>query len=182
MASYKGYQTRIVSKILLNKTGKIQKMTNKFQILSCDFCIDYIKEQKSLHDFFEILSILEQFSKQKPIIKFEKILEVGEKVKLKNVKIKVKLNKRESESFLWYFMHILMADRKKRNLVENNYMELNQSKLKFEYTNLKVFRKILLSEVHNINNFLNIQFNFNKAQTKIDKYKIYVNLKHILNK
>lgn len=168
-----GYTLRILNKIYLNKCSVNISKIQIIDSISSQIWFKEMKYVKEFIEFFELLTLLEQLSMQKPLIRSTELLEKRFNIKMKNLNLKINITKELSLNFFVFFISFLLSDRKKRNITENNVLDLSSYKIKFSVTNFKFFRKILWNNILNIENKLNISFNFKRKKNRLIKYIFY---------
>nr|YP_209589.1 ribosomal protein L5 [Heterostelium pallidum]AAU00604.1 ribosomal protein L5 [Heterostelium pallidum] len=176
----KGYNNRILSKLYLNKVGQAQTRLNSVSLKEGKLELKVKKYSKELFDLYELISILEQNFMQKPQIKFNEVIERATNIKIRDLYINMNLYKENSENFFWFFILFILSDRRKRNLIEINNIDLNMAKVNIVIKDLKIFRKILWNNVSNIENQLQLNFFFKTSNSILSKYRLYFLLRYLL--
>jgi hypothetical protein len=161
MDNLKVYNQRIINKILLNKLSDKNSTYKKFKIDFVTLQINYRKKKKELYQVYELISILEQLSGEKGLLKLNESTEKNNVIKLEDGRISVRLRKKKAHFFINNFIYLALGQRNHFTISEKNVMDIEKQLISFRYKNLKLFRNYL------VRNYMNLE-----AKIKIDiKYK-----------
>nr|ABX45173.1 ribosomal protein L5 [Heterostelium pallidum] len=180
MSFITGYTSRILSKVYLNKIGQNQTGLNHLKLKQGQIQIKVKKYNKELFDLYELVTLLEQTYMQKPKIEFTEIIERATNIKVKNLMISINLNKEKINDFFSFFLLFIVSDRKKRNILEKNNLDLDRAHIQYHLKDFKMFRKILWNNVVNIDNDMMLKFIFKSRKDVISKYRLYGFLRVLL--
>ncbi|KAM9982980.1 hypothetical protein ACTFIZ_007520 [Dictyostelium cf. discoideum] len=170
--------SRLLDKYVLNKCMSLNR--SDISTIALDHVtikMNYRKKKKEVYQMIELITLFEQITGEKPLIKINESTEKSNIVKLEDFKLAVRLHKHKAQYFLNALCYVGLGERKYLTLKEENNIDLAQLKLTYRYKNLKIFRPILIRKDMNLEARLAIDIQYKTIGINngiLTKYKFYL--------
>ncbi|KAN0030096.1 hypothetical protein ACTFIV_006909, partial [Dictyostelium citrinum] len=112
--------------------------------------MNYRKKKKEVYQLMELVSLFEQLTGEKPLIKINESTEKNNVVKLEDFQLTVRLQKQKALFFINALCYVGLGERKHFTLKESNNIDLEALTLNYRYKNLKIFRPLLVRKDMNL--------------------------------
>ncbi|KAN0015729.1 hypothetical protein ACTFIU_000012 [Dictyostelium citrinum] len=112
--------------------------------------MNYRKKKKEVYQLMELVSLFEQLTGEKPLIKINESTEKNNVVKLEDFQLSVRLQKQKALFFINALCYVGLGERKHFTLKESNNIDLEALTLNYRYKNLKIFRPLLVRKDMNL--------------------------------
>ncbi|KAM9979658.1 hypothetical protein ACTFIZ_005910 [Dictyostelium cf. discoideum] len=178
MDNLQTYKSRLLDKYVLNKCMSLNR--SDISTIALDHVtikMNYRKKKKEVYQMIELITLFEQITGEKPLIKINESTEKSNIVKLEDFKLAVRLHKHKAQYFLNALCYVGLGERKYLTLKEENNIDLAQLKLTYRYKNLKIFRPILIRKDMNLEARLAIDIQYKTIGINngiLTKYKFYL--------
>ncbi|KAK5574372.1 hypothetical protein RB653_003309 (mitochondrion) [Dictyostelium firmibasis] len=172
------YKARIISKYLLNTfSSKNGTRYRKVAIDTVQVKMNYRKTKKEVYQIMELVSLFEQLTGEKPLIKINDSTEKNNVVKADDCQLTVRLRRAKANIFINALVYIGLGERNQFTLTETNNIDLKNLMIRYRYKNLKIFRSLLVRKDMNLEAKLLIELRYKPIGLKkgqLTKYKFYL--------
>jgi hypothetical protein len=181
MDNLRTLKQRIINKILLNK---VSEKTSKYKQVKIDYVtlqINYRKKKKEIYQVYELISLIEQLSGEKALLKLNESVEKNNIIKLEDGRISVRLRKKKANYFLNNFIYIALGQRSNFTIREKNNIDIQKYLINFRYKNLKLFRNYLVRNYMNLEAKIKIDIKYKaigEKQNALTNYKFFIGKKN----
>nr|YP_003579822.1 ribosomal protein L5 [Dictyostelium citrinum]ACD12714.1 ribosomal protein L5 [Dictyostelium citrinum] len=172
------YKARILNKYLLNTFSSLHGNTVKtIAVDKVMVKMNYRKKKKEVYQLMELVSLFEQLTGEKPLIKINESTEKNNVVKLEDFQLSVRLQKQKALFFINALCYVGLGERKHFTLKESNNIDLEALTLNYRYKNLKIFRPLLVRKDMNLEAKVAIEIRYKPigiSKGILTKYKFYL--------